>query len=120
MTSLAMFSKSLATNLDFEAMLLAFVISIQRYTKVDNNNPLTLFHRKFWMKSMANDEVKWHSVQPQSNDDQDDTMNVDEDETMGLDDPGCYVLEISILHIVPQHLWICADYIFIYDSIQAY
>jgi len=47
-------------------------------------------------------------------------MNVDEDETMGLDDPGCYVLEISILHIVPQHLWICADYIFIYDSIQAY
>jgi len=64
MTSLAMFSKSLATNLDFEAMLLAFVISIQRYTKVDNNNPLTLFHRKFWMKSMANDEVKWHSVQP--------------------------------------------------------
>jgi len=115
----------------FESSSLADVLKAQTFLKMDNDFPLTLFHAKFWGKSMKDEEEKWRNTQTVSrgqrmDSDRDggkicgESENEDEDE--GTDDiiPGCYNLDINIVNIPPSRIWIRADYIRIYDFFQSH
>jgi hypothetical protein len=129
---------------------LASVVRVQTYLKIDDDTPLARFYRKFWGKSMEDEEAEWQKGQTQiggqpEDEDQDgyeamvqdqdqgkrkatdkcgdDVMNEGEGEATDEDDdilPGCYDLDISIDGMAPSSLWIRADYIRIYNFFQAH
>ena len=71
-----------------ESSSLASVVSNQTW-KADDGTPLALFHKKFWGKSMKDEESEWRKSQ---------LIDQDEEITDADDDiiSGCYVLNISI------------------------
>ena len=95
-----------------ESSSLASVVSNQTW-KADDGTPLALFHKKFWGKSMKDEESEWRKSQ---------LIDQDEETTDADDDiiSGCYVLNISIPHIPVSHLWIRADYIRVFNYFQAF
>jgi hypothetical protein len=117
---------------------LASVVRIETWPKVHGGHPLALFHMKFWGKSMADEEAEWQKKRthigghPDDGDEdgneamgegegKDDGKAVDEDEGNDGDIiPGCYVFDIDIEAITPRSLWICPDYIRIYEALQDY
>jgi hypothetical protein len=94
-----------------------------QWPKLDGDDPLTVLHAKFWGKSMAIEEQEWRSVQwgdPARARDQDQDEDDPMDEHLDEDDdiiPGCYPLDLGIN--VPK-IWIRADYIRIYDFLEAH
>jgi hypothetical protein len=113
-----------------ESSSLASVVRVQTWLKTDDENPLALFHKKFWGKSMKDEESEWCDTQPVSggslgvaDQDGDERMDLDEGERMDEDDDvisGCYVLDIDIDGLGMSSLWIRADYIRIYNFLQAH
>jgi hypothetical protein len=97
-----------------ESSSLASVVSNQTW-KADDKTPLALFHKKFWGKSMKDEESEWHKSQIKTDQDQDEITDTDDDIIS-----GCYVLDISIPRIPVSHLWIRADYICIFNFFQAF
>ena len=97
----------------------------EQWPKLDDDDQLTLFHAKFWGKSMAIEEQEWRSVQSgdpararDEDQDGDDPMGDDVDEDDDII-PGCYLLDLGINDTVPK-IWIRADYIRIYDFLEAH
>jgi hypothetical protein len=105
---------------------------------LDDDEPLALFHAKFWGKSMAEEERDWRNTQlpisaigGEFGDEDHGDKRMDEigddvmDEGTGtdLDDdiiPGCYMLDIDIDQwedLPSQRIWIRADYIRIWDEL---
>ncbi|KAF8627245.1 hypothetical protein AX15_004464 [Amanita polypyramis BW_CC] len=92
----------------------------------------TQLHAMFWGKSMADEEQKWRDAQPPmpvegtelGNECQggDDSMDVDVSKEEGSDDDiiaGCYSLEIGIKDFQFPRIWIRAEYVRIYDALEA-
>src|SRR5258708_24161663 len=92
---------------------LASVVRNRRW-KVGTNS-LTLFHEKFWGKSMDGEESRWRESQIGGDQDQDEIADMDDDVIS-----GCYFLDIGIPDIGISRLWIRADYIRIFDYIQSF
>ena len=117
---------------------------------LDNDDALALLHAKFWGKNMADEEQQWLKAQQASRAtgtefelrDQEGgeridvvvngTMAVDEvavvdetmDETTTIDPdddiiPGCYMLDIGIDGLMSK-LWIRAEYIRVFNFVNAY
>ena len=94
--------------------------TVHRLKAEDDETPLALFHKKFWGKSMKDEESEWRRSQIRIVDQDQDQ---DQNNTSDMDDdivPGCYVLDISIPGIRLSHLWIRADYIRIFDYFQTH
>jgi hypothetical protein len=127
----------------------ASIVKIPSYMKpwpiVDGDQPLALLHAKFWGKSMADEEQEWlnaqladpamgselglgdQEVEERMYDVVDERMVVDETvddaTTTHPDDdiiPGCYMLDIGIDGIQFSKIWIRAEYIRIFNSLNAY
>ena len=100
---------------------------------------LAQFHTKFWGKSMEEEEEEWRNAQPppltgDEGHDRDDKMDGDRDGDAGMDEdegmdqgdkdndviPGCYMLDISIEGLEISKMWIRAEYIQIFDYIEAF
>jgi hypothetical protein len=98
---------------------LASVVGTQTW-KADDNTPVAQFHKKFWGKSMKDEESEWRDTQEDTQ--EDEHMDQDQDETADMDDiiPGCYVLDIGIPGMAISRLWIRADYIRIFNFFQDY
>ena len=92
------------------------------WQKLRDTDPFTLFHAKFWGKSMAVEEQEWRSVQSgdparaREDQDGDDPMGDDVDEDDDII-PGCYLLDLGI---DGTKIWIRADYIRIYNFLEAH
>jgi hypothetical protein len=99
---------------------LASVVSTQTW-KADDKTPLALFHKKFWGKSMKDEESEWRNTQPGVAD-QDGDGRMDQDQDNMDDDiiSGCYVLDIGIPRLAVSRLWIRADYIRLFNFFQTY
>ena len=97
-----------------ESSSLASVISNQMW-KADDGTPLALFHKKFWGKSMKDEESEWRKSQIRIAQDEDEIMDKDDDIIS-----GCYILNISIPRMLVSHLWIRADYICVFNFFQAF
>jgi hypothetical protein len=102
----------------------ALVVRIPRrmglWPKLDDEEPLTQLHAKFWGTSMADEEREWCSMAGGEQQIQhvEDGVVVDwhlSDEIR----PGCYQLDI-IKDITVSKIWIRADYIWVYDHTEAY
>ena len=87
------------------------------------------WHAKFWGKSMEDEEQEWRNAQPPTVSVQgsglgdDKPMDVDTSEGEDLDDDfikGCYSLEIGIKRLRISRVWIRAEYIRIYNALEAY
>jgi hypothetical protein len=94
------------------------------------------WHAEFWGKSIADDEQKWRDAQSPTSlegselgnegrhgGNGDESMDVDMSEGVDLDDdvmPGCYFLEIDIEGFPYPKIWIRAEYIRIYDALEAH
>jgi len=104
-----------------ESSSLASVVSTQTW-KADDNTPVAQFHKKFWGKSMKDEESEWRDTQKDEWCDtrEDERMDQDQDETTDMDDiiPGCYVLDIGIPGMAISRLWIRADYIRVFNFFQ--
>ena len=77
---------------ELESSSLASVVRNPTW-KADDETPLALFHKKFWGKSMKDEESEWRKSQPEIRIDQ------DQDEITDMDDDiisGCYILDISV------------------------
>ena len=110
------------------------------------SDPIAELHTKFWGKS-ADEEKEWRNAQPPSltgdledeGHDRDDKMDRDGDgdgdgdagmvqgmvqgDGSDKDDdviPGCYMLDIGIEGLEFSKMWIRAEYIRIFDYIQAF
>ncbi|KIM86220.1 hypothetical protein PILCRDRAFT_816150 [Piloderma croceum F 1598] len=116
-------------------------VEFRTWRKIANGNLLALFHRRFWGKSMEEEEGEWQKTQTQTQtqtqiegqpDEDEDryqgkgrTINEDEDEAMDEDEfdddddviPGCYPFSVGIENIT---VWIRADYIRVYEALQDY
>jgi hypothetical protein len=98
-----------------ESSSLASVVCNKTWKADDDKTPLALFHKKFWGKSMKDEESEWRESQIRIDQDQDEITDMDDDIIS-----GCYVLDISIPRMQVSHLWIRADYIRIFDYFQAF
>ena len=86
------------------------------------------WHAKFWGKSMEDEEQQWRDAQPPMSVEGgglggDEPMDVDTSEGEDLDDDfikGCYSLEIGIKRLRIPKVWIRAEYIRIYNALEAY
>jgi hypothetical protein len=94
---------------------LASVVRNRTWKADDDETPLALFHKKFWGKSMKDEESEWHRSQIKIDQDQDEITDMDDDIV-----PGCYVLDISIPGMQVSQLWIRADYIRVFDYFQTF
>ena len=120
---------------------------MQPWTILHRSHPLALLHAKFWGKNMVDEEQQWLNAQQaspatgsefglrvQEEEERMDAvvnekMVVDEtavvDETMDELDPdddvisGCYMLDIGIDGLFSK-VWIRAEYIRIFNAINAY
>jgi hypothetical protein len=87
----------------------------------DSEDPFTLLHAKWWGKSMAIEEQEWRryqSLDPGGDDSMDE--DVDKGLETDVDDdviPGCYLLDLGDDF---SEIWIRADYIRIYDFLEAH
>ena len=101
---------------------------LEETPKLRDHGLLSVLHKKFWGKSMADEEQEWRSSLPPTptmDGDTDDLMQDDGDEGLdetGMNDdiaqaPGCYVLDLG--HPFPK-LWIRPEYILIYDYLDDY
>jgi hypothetical protein len=97
-----------------ESSSLASVVSNLTW-KADDGTPLALFHKKFWGKSMKDEESEWRKSQIRIDQDEDEITDEDDDIIS-----GCYVLDISIPRMPVSHLWIRADYIRVFNFFQAF
>jgi len=132
----------------------ASIVKIPSYMQLwpilDEDQPLSLLHAKFWGENMADEEQQWliaqqaspatgseYGLRDQEGEERMDAvvdeMVVDEtavvDETMDKattrdpdDDiiPGCYMLDIDIHGLKFSKLWIRAEYIRVFNSVKAY
>ena len=93
----------------------------------------TQLHAMFWGKSMADEEKKWRDAQPpipvegaglgNERQGEDESMDVDVSGEEELDDDiieGCHTLEIDIEGFEFPRIWIRAEYIRIYDALEAF
>jgi hypothetical protein len=94
---------------------LASVVRNQTWKAEDDETSLALFHKRFWGKSMNDEESEWHRSQIRIDQDQDEITDMDDDII-----PGCYVLDISIPGMQVSHLWIRADYIRVFNFFQTF
>jgi hypothetical protein len=99
---------------------------LTQWPKLGENEPLTLLHANFWGKSMAVEEQEWRRAQSpdpsMSGDDPVEDVNESMDEGLDTDTdddiiPGCYLLDIGI---GVSKIWVRADYIRIYDFLEAH
>jgi hypothetical protein len=94
----------------------ASVVQVQEHLapwrQLDDSDSIALLHRRFWGTSMAIEEQAWRRTQSSD-------PAIDEDGDQDGDDiiPGCYLLDIG-MNI--SKLWIRADYIRIYDFLEAH
>ena len=90
------------------------------------------WHAKFWGKCMEDEEQEWRNAQlamsmegsglGNEHRGEDESMDVDMSEEEDLDDDfikGCYPLEIGI-GSAPLMIWIRAEYIRIYNALEAH
>lgn len=102
---------------------LASVVGTQTW-KADDNTPVAQFHKKFWGKSMKDEESEWRDTQKDewcdTREDERMDQDQDQDEATDMDDiiPGCYVLDIGIPGMAISRLWIRADYIRVFNFFQ--
>jgi|ERR1700722_9405232 len=105
---------------------LASVVHLPKYLTqwplLEEDKPLAQLHAKFWGKDMDK-EQRWHLSQPTigvvEGQDHDERMDTDSEFLDGEKAiPGCYVLDISVMHLRVLRLWINPDYIKIYNAIK--
>jgi len=112
---------------------------MEQWEAIDNDESLALFHAKFWGKGMAIEEEEWSSTQPPVADigselkgteldgerpigkavdgkTDGDRTDLDSDDIIA----GCYMLDIGIDDFPFPKIWVRADYIRIFDYLQAY
>ena len=110
-----------------DLLLLASVIRGQTF-KLKDDDPLTLFHKKSWARSMEDEEAEWHDAPLKSrvqhdgqdsnehaDEDEDNAMDVDNDNNKDDNTPGCYLLNTGMLK-----LWIRVEYIQIYNTFEVH
>jgi hypothetical protein len=113
--------------------------SMEQWEAIDNDESPALFHAKFLGKSMANEEEEWSSSQPPIADigselegkeldgerpigkavdgkTDGDRTDLDSDDIIA----GCYMLDIGIDDFPFPKIWVRADYIRIFNYLQAY
>jgi hypothetical protein len=81
------------------------------------------FHTKFWGKIMADAQPPASSGLGYEGRDGDEIMDVDMSEGVNLDDdviPGCHFLDIDIENFPYPKIWIRAEFIRIYNALEAY
>jgi hypothetical protein len=87
------------------------------------------WHIKFWGRIMADEQKLGDAQLPEGSGlgnegrDGDEIMDVDMSEGVNLDDdviPGCHFLNIDIEKFAYPKIWIRAEYIRIYDALEAY
>ena len=78
------------------------------------------FYDKFWGKSMADEEQKWRNVQSPSSTPVEGYEPMEVDVSEEDDDliEGCCFLELDIEDINFSRIWIRAEYIRIYNSLE--
>ena len=89
---------------------------VRKKTWEADDGTLALFHKKFWGKSMKDEELEWRKSESQSA-----QIRIHKGELADAEDDiisGCYVLDIGIPEIPVSRLWIRADYIRIFDFFQ--
>jgi hypothetical protein len=101
---------------------------MQSWPILDKDDPLALLHAKFWGKNMVDEEQQWllnaQQASPATGSETavvDETM--DEATTMDPDDDlisGCYMLDIGIDGLEISKLWIRAEYIRVFNSVNTY
>jgi len=100
----------------------------QPWNKLGGGNRFSMFHARFWGKSMVDEEREWLNLKTQSADhstDDDVIMDdgYDEDTDVDGDDefiPGCYELDISPNPVSDvSKIWIRADYIRVYKYTES-
>ena len=64
---------------------------------------------------MKDEESEWSKSQIRIDQDKDKITDMDDNIIS-----GCYVLDISIPCMLVSHLWICANYICVFDFFQAF
>jgi hypothetical protein len=104
-------------------------------SRVSRDYPVAQLHAKFWGKSMDDEEEEWRKTQPpipstgselqHEDQDIDDRMDEGADESDGTDRdddviPGCYMLHLGIDGLDISDIWIRAEYIRIFDYIEAF
>jgi hypothetical protein len=103
----------------------------EAWPRLNDYEPLSQFHAKFWDRSMADEEREWRNTQlavggELGDKDQDGDTRIGEagddgtDETELDDDiiPGCYTLDIGIVGLPYSRIWIRSDYIRVYDYLN--
>jgi hypothetical protein len=96
---------------------------LTRWQSFKVSSPISLpfqWHAKFWGKSMEIEEQQWLEGSGLGGD---EPMDVDTSEGEDSDDDfikGCYTLEIGIKYFWIPRVWIRAEYIRIYNALEAY
>ena len=68
---------------------LTSVVRVCTWPKVDDQYPIALFHKKFWGKSMEDEEAEWRKTQTQTQiGGQDRHEAMEEDEDQGREGQG--------------------------------
>jgi hypothetical protein len=95
-------TSSLATMSDSSSLASVVHVESRKWEKLADDYPLAVFHRRFWGKSMKDEEEEWQKTQPQTesqskdededryegkaiDDDDNETMEVEEYEGKGKD-----------------------------------
>jgi hypothetical protein len=105
--------------------LLTFILAelalTELWPKVDDNKPLTLFHWKYWDKSIEAEEAEWHNAQSKNEHKQQywqgQDLYIEDEESEDLV-PGCYFLDMDIKGLPVLSLWIRVNYIHIYEVLH--
>jgi len=77
--------------------------------KVDDDEHISILHRKFWGESINHDESEWvgkHGNLPE--DDESDVVQ------------GCFTLDLGIRNLRTSIFWVRKDYLRIYDQCDSY
>ena len=94
--------------------------------KADPGSSPSQWHIKFWGKiidTQPSASMEGTSGLENEGRDEDEIMDVDTSEGVNLDDdiiPGCHFLHIDIKKFPYPKIWIRAEYIRIYDALEAY
>ncbi|KAF8518549.1 hypothetical protein BU17DRAFT_90890 [Hysterangium stoloniferum] len=89
--------------------------AVASWVKLALDEPLALFHTKFWGTSMKDERDAWSKADGQGALNELE-MDVDDDGEADIL-PGCYSLGIGIEGFIP-FIWIRAEYIRIFDAFQ--
>jgi len=78
-------------------------------TELDTEDDLSQLHTKYWGVSIDQDESEWVGKREQ-------LPEIDESEVVR----GCFALDLDVNGFTVSNLWICKDYIRIYNHCDHY